>query len=92
MIEERCTEGQTGFHVIDHWRYIAKLTLPEDLFDLGYQISNSNRDSVNQANTYFKADENFDLDIYFILVRFLINEDNKKVSNLKIWLLDQEQQ
>jgi hypothetical protein len=27
------------------------------------------------------------LDIYFILVRFLINEDNKKLSNLKIWLL-----
>ena len=57
MIEERCAEGQTGFHVIDHWRYIAKLTLPEDLFDLGYQISSNNRDSVNQANTYFKADK-----------------------------------
>ena len=92
MIEERCAEAETAFHIIDHWRYITKLTLPEDLFDLGYQISDSNRDSVNRANTHFQADEKFDLDIYFILVRFLINEDNKKVSNLKIWLLDQEQQ
>jgi DNA polymerase-3 subunit epsilon len=92
MIEEHCAEGHTAFHIIDHWRYIIKLTVPEDLYDLGYQISNSNQDSVNRANINFQADEKFDLDIYFILVRFLINEDNKKVSNLKIWLLDQEQQ
>jgi DNA polymerase-3 subunit epsilon len=92
MIEEHCAEGHTAFHIIDHWRYITKLTVPEDLYDLGYQISNSNQDSVNRANINFQADEKFDLDIYFILVRFLINEDNKKVSNLKIWLLDQEQQ
>jgi DNA polymerase-3 subunit epsilon len=92
MIEEHCAEGQTAFHIIDHWRYITKLTVPEDLYDFGYQVSNSNQDSVNRANINFQADEKFDLDIYFILVRFLINEDNKKVSNLKIWLLEQAQQ
>jgi DNA polymerase-3 subunit epsilon len=92
MIEEHCAEGQTAFHIIDHWRYITKLTVPEDLYDLGYQVSNSNQDSVNRANINFQADDKFDLDIYFILVRFLINEDNKKVSNLKIWLLEQAQQ
>ena len=92
MIEERCTQGQTGFHIIDHWRYIAKLTLPEDIFDLGYQVSNNNQPKTTQAKVNLQADKQFDLDIYFILVRFLINEDNKKVSNLKIWLLEQAQQ
>ena len=70
MIEERCTQGQTGFHIIDHWRYIAKLTLPEDIFDLGYQVLDNNQPKTTQAKVNLQADKQFDLDIYFILVRF----------------------
>jgi DNA polymerase-3 subunit epsilon len=77
-----------AFHIIDNWRYIAKLDIPEDIYDLGYEITNSNQSQPPQSKTILAADDKFDLDIYFILVRFLINEQNKKLSNLKIWLLN----
>jgi DNA polymerase-3 subunit epsilon len=32
-------------------------------------------------------DVNFDLDIYFILVRFLINEKKMAMNNIKTWQL-----
>ncbi|MFL2499263.1 MAG: GIY-YIG nuclease family protein [Porticoccaceae bacterium] len=92
MIEESNPQGQPAFHIIDHWRYIIKLDVAEDIYDLGYQVSNNNPSLSQQSNTNFKADDKFDLDIYFILVRFLINEDNKKMSSLKIWMLDSIQQ
>ena len=92
MIEEQNLDGQTALHIIDHWRYITKLETPEDIFDLGYQVCNQHQPKSSQPQTRLKADEKFDLDIYFILVRFLMNEDNKKLSNLKIWMLDPVQQ
>ena len=89
MIEERNIEDsdRSAFHIIDNWRYIAKLDIPEDIYDLGYEITNPNQSQSPQSKIILAADDKFDLDIYFILVRFLINEDNKKLSNLKIWLL-----
>ena len=90
MIEERNAEDsdRSAFHIIDNWRYIAKLDIPEDIYDLGYEITNPNQSQQPQSKTILAADDKFDLDIYFILVRFLINEENKKLSNLKIWLLN----
>jgi DNA polymerase-3 subunit epsilon len=92
MIEEQNLDGQTALHIIDHWRYITKLEIPEDIFDLGYQVCNQHQPTSSQPQTRLQADDKFDLDIYFILVRFLMNEDNKKISNLKIWMLDPVQQ
>ena len=92
MIEEQNTDGQPAFHIIDHWRYISKLDLPEDIYDLGYRIDNQLSSSLPAAQTRLQADDKFDLDIYFILVRFLMNEENKKLSNLKIWTLKPAQQ
>jgi DNA polymerase-3 subunit epsilon len=92
MIEEQNTDGQPAFHIIDHWRYITKLDLPEDIYDLGYQIDNQLSSSLPAAQTRLRADDKFDLDIYFILVRFLMNEENKKLSKLKIWMLKPHQQ
>lgn len=92
MIEEQNIDGQAAFHIIDHWRYITKLDIPEDIFDLGYQVCNQHHPRLSKPHTRLQADEKFDLDIYFILVRFLMNEDNKKLSNLKIWILDPVQQ
>jgi DNA polymerase-3 subunit epsilon len=92
MIEERNLDGQTAFHIIDHWRYVAKLDIPEDIYDFGYQVAKNDWPQHYQSNTHFQADDKFDLDIYFILVRFLINEDNQRISNLKIWILQPTQQ
>ena len=88
MIEESCAQGQTAFHIIDHWRYITKLAVPEDIYDLGYQVLKNHQPATTQCNTNYAADTKFDLDIYFILVRFLINDENRKLSNLKIWMLE----
>jgi len=92
MIEERNLDGQKAFHIIDHWRYITKLDIPEDVFDLGYQVCNQHQPISSQAQARLTADDKFDLDIYFILVRFLMNEENKKLSNLKVWMLNPVQQ
>ena len=92
MIEERNPDGQSAFHIIDHWRYITKLDIPEDIFDLGYQVCNQHQPISSHAQARLTADDKFDLDIYFILVRFLMNEENKKLSNLKIWMLNPVQQ
>jgi DNA polymerase-3 subunit epsilon len=89
MIEERNTEDsdRVAFHIIDNWRYITQLDIAEDIYDLGYETTSQNLPQSSSTNIPLIADDKFDLDIYFILVRFLINEDNKKLSNLKIWLL-----
>ena len=81
-----------AFHVIDRWRYIAKLPIFEDIYDLGYQLldqGNSPSTLGNNVIDLAKDDDRFDLDIYFILVRFMVNQKNIKMNTLKIWpLLD----
>lgn len=92
MIEERDMQEpeNVAFHVVHNWRYIAKLTLIEDLYDQGYQLTNGQniqqqRDS--QPSAPASDDDRFDLDIYFILVRFLVDAEKMKMHNLKIWPL-----
>jgi DNA polymerase-3 subunit epsilon len=89
MIEERNTEDsdRVAFHIIDNWRYIAQLDIAEDIYDLGYDAVLSSSKPTLKSKNILTVDDKFDLDIYFILVRFLINEENKKLSNLKIWIL-----
>lgn len=92
MIEERDMQEpeNVAFHVVHNWRYITKLTLIEDLYDQGYQLANGQhiqqqRDS--QPSAPASDDDRFDLDIYFILVRFLVDAEKMKMHNLKIWPL-----
>ena len=94
LLEERdpqCLE-QVAFHVIDRWRYIAKLPIFEDIYDLGYQpLDQVNSPATSDSNVFDlpNNDDRFDLDIYFILVRFMVNQKNIKMNTLKIWpLLD----
>ena len=83
-----------AFHVVHNWRYMAKLTLIEDLYDHGYQLADARHnmntrvyenESDPQPST--PSDDRFDLDIYFILVRFLVDAEKMKMNNLKIWPL-----
>jgi len=93
LIEERNPEDpeQSALHLIDNWRYIARLNSPEELFDLGLQTTNtsSSTEALGQST---RTDDslatiNFDLDIYFILVRFLIDDKRMKMNNIRIWPL-----
>ena len=102
MIEERDMQEpeHVAFHLVHNWRYLAKLTLIEDLYDHGYQLAQSggNLDQPRQFDEGLDSsdsqpalgapsDDRFDLDIYFILVRFLVDAEKMKMNNLKIWPL-----
>jgi DNA polymerase-3 subunit epsilon len=92
MIEERDMQEpeNVAFHVVHNWRYIAKLSLIEDLYDQGYQLNQSHNGQVqndSQQSMPTDSDDRFDLDIYFILVRFLVDTEKMKMHNLKIWPL-----
>ena len=50
-------------------------------------MDSSNVVAVNDHPNRSQDEINFDLDIYFILVRFLINDDRMKMNNIKIWPL-----
>ncbi len=94
MIEERDMQepDNVAFHVVYNWRYIAKLTLIEDLYDQGYQLADthlqkSQARNDSQQSSPSTGDDRFDLDIYFILVRFLVDAEKMKMHNLKVWPL-----
>ena len=100
LIEERDLQEpeHVAFHVVHNWRYIAKLTLIEDLYDHGYQLADARRSSEipiddneslseSDQRSATPSDDRFDLDIYFILVRFLVDAEKMKMNNLKIWPL-----
>jgi len=98
LIEERDPQcpDQGAFHIIDRWRYIAKLSILEDIYDLGYQLIGETGPSAssknNESNTttsphYDNTDDRFDLDIYFILARFMVDQGQMKLNSLEIWPL-----
>jgi DNA polymerase-3 subunit epsilon len=88
LIEEKNPNGPdlTGLHVIDQWRYITKVHCSADLSELGFRVVNGVLNSTEKKSESF-PDVNFDLDIYFILVRFLINEKKMAMNNIKTWQL-----
>ena len=68
-----------AFHLINDWCYLGKIKTSMDLWSYEPIL---NQD--NQSVTIQKSDDFFDLDIYFILVRFLLNDELCRQSGLKI--------
>jgi DNA polymerase-3 subunit epsilon len=98
LLEERDPQmpDQVAFHLVDRWRYLAKLPILEDVYDFGYQLADQTHQSlipeaqVAEGEVIVSEDEvepRFDLDIYFILVRFLVNQKKMNMHHLKIWPL-----
>ena len=98
LIEERdpqCSDQET-FHIINRSRYIAKLSIREDIYDLGYQFIGETSPTTSLKNNdsnsiipydYVSTDDRFDLDIYFILARFMVGQGQMKLNSQKIWPL-----
>jgi DNA polymerase-3 subunit epsilon len=93
LVEER--DGQNPelscFHLVDRWRYLARLTLIDELYDHGFQLSGNQSPSQipnPPQQDEPEAESRFDLDIYFILVRFLVDGDRAAMNNLRIHPLD----
>ena len=93
LLEERDPQNhdQVAFHVVDRWRYMAKLSILEDIYDLGYQLLDADNRPPSAVDKVIdpadSPDNHFDLDIYFILVRFLVNQKKMEMNCLKIWPL-----
>jgi DNA polymerase-3 subunit epsilon len=98
MLEERDQQrpDQEAFHIVDRWRYIAKFSILEDIYDLGYQLADNTHPTARlnyietdamAANRFDGTYDRFDLDIYFILARFMVNQKTMEMNSLKVWPL-----
>lgn len=83
------------FHLVDQWRYLGRVMNEEELHEKGYY---SLRKTSNLAphNTHQQEEElcidpaaepNFDLDIYHILLRFLLKPEQRQLNQLRIHTL-----
>ena len=83
------------FHLIDQWRYLGRIESEEDLNARGYSsqtasqasseissFSSATQDDVKSIDP--ACDANFDLDIYHILLRFLIKPEQLRINQLKV--------
>jgi hypothetical protein len=48
-------------------------------------VFTSDSDPLQPSSDDQETDADFDLDIYFILIRFLLNPEVMRVNNIKIW-------
>lgn len=90
VVEERnpSDSHSVALHLIHHWRHLSVLDNLSDLYDHGFKAAqniSSNPHLPQSSNSGHKADEDFDLDIYFILIKFLLNPEAMRVNNIRIW-------
>lgn len=85
----------SAYHLIDQWVYLAKLRAPEELSHFNLRISGSDErtttlagQSLVTANRALETPPNFDLDAYFILIRFLLKPENHAAHRLKVHELE----
>jgi DNA polymerase-3 subunit epsilon len=101
VIEEACLEDSENslWHVIDHWRYMGQVRSADDIHSLGYRVlrekNSEGRTNLNDnvtatagAEDYLDGRINFDLDIYYILVRFLLSKEKMALNRLRVWPLE----
>lgn len=87
IIEEhnRDTDAK-AFHLVDRWRYVSQLSDPSDIYDYGYCLPNNPLPiAINPADQQISNSNCsvFDLDTYFILVRFLLADNQKQSIQIK---------
>ena len=88
LVEERDPQNaeQVAFHIVDRWRYIAKLSIVDDVYDLGYTLdgktSRGSHGEHSSTDPRDDSDDRFDLDIYF-----MVDHEKMTMNNLKIWPL-----
>ena len=90
VVEERnpSDSEMTAWHLIHQWRHLAVLDDLSDLHEHGFkpaQNITSNSHQPQSSNGEQDTESGFDLDIYFILIRFLLNPEVMRVNNVKIW-------
>lgn len=83
--DHKSQENHLGFHLVDQWVYMAKLTSETDVYDFGLSpLTNENSDKINTMPYAPQDTASFDLDTYHILVRFLLNPDKHGIHGLTV--------
>lgn len=95
LLEERSEQEvyQQQFHLIDQWVYLKPINSAEELADLGYAVglgkTNLTESTNESIQVSFAIDsDQFDLDHYFILVRFLLDSEKLRINNIRIHTLE----
>ena len=86
LLEEKNAD-LVAYHIVDQWQYIAKLDLAQDIYDHGYCLAQESPQDQPISHVPITADSQFDLDTYFILVRFLLNPEKLQLNHIKLWPL-----
>ena len=90
LVEERGVEDgyQQQFHLIDQWIYLKSIDSEEQLMDNGYVLDKGvNKAAGSNLSKDLPAidrTDQFDLDIYFILVRFLLDPEKLKINHIRV--------
>jgi DNA polymerase-3 subunit epsilon len=96
LVEERGVEDgyQQQFHLIDQWIYLKSIDSEEQLMDSGYVLDKGVNKAAgsNLSNDLPATDrtDQFDLDIYFILVRFLLDPEKLKINHIRVHRLSKQ--
>ncbi len=71
------------YHLINQWRYLGRVMDESDLQDMGYAIAPGQSEPIktDEMNSG-ESPGHFDLDTYFILLRFLMGKH--KIAGLKV--------
>jgi DNA polymerase-3 subunit epsilon len=88
LVEERSADEDrpSQFHLINQWVYLQGIDSEQQLREAGFEVS-------QQPSTQFPDDreqaledsiDGFDLDIYFILVRFLLDPDKLRLNHIHV--------
>lgn len=93
------SDSPTRWHLLHEWRYLACLRHPAELEDYQYRMATTARIEQPETKTVSTinaaADDSsgqgqldFDLDIYQILVRFLLDSAQQQNHGLRVWPLE----
>ena len=92
LVEERSQDDtqNPAWHLLDNWRHLAKIQQPDELYDYGYQLATpgdkNQETNCNNDTLPGKTDGavNFDLDLYLILIRFLLSPKLMQQNHLRV--------
>jgi len=85
-------ESFSRYHLVNQWRYLGQVKDENDLHVQGYCHAEKMPAGIsemleNRSQGQDLSDRFFDLDIYFILIRFLMKTSSKNISPLKVFPL-----
>lgn len=90
--EQNPVTKQKAFHLVNNWCYLGQIKTPDDLWSWEPMLTQQNSDFESYENNTGSNTGSFDLDIYFILIRFLLSEDECRKAGLKIHDLNAQTQ